>query len=154
MKGVAKDGSAKNTDKKTYSTRSKKLTSASEEIQSTVNQEPTKDSSQKPNFSKFKFSREEKPKLSSISPKKRQHINPEYDDISPSKIKIELDENTGEIQKKIDLQSPIKTENARTPSNWEAVLNNLREMRQKRDAPVDSMGTQKAADEAETPEVC
>jgi hypothetical protein len=39
------------------------------------------------------------------------------------------------------------------PKNWHEVLNNIREMRKQRDAPVDTMGCDKCADRSAPPEV-
>jgi hypothetical protein len=39
------------------------------------------------------------------------------------------------------------------PKNWHEVVNNIREMRKQRDAPVDTMGCDKCADESAPPEV-
>lgn len=89
-------------------------------------------------LSNFVFKREQKPVLASTSPKKRQHIQVEYDDVSPSKVKKE--------------ENVMQSEDGK-PLHWEAVLNNLREMRKNRDAPVDSMGCHKCPDESESPEV-
>ncbi|XP_050296346.1 endonuclease III-like protein 1 [Anthonomus grandis grandis] len=47
---------------------------------------------------------------------------------------------------------PNKTAKA-MPENWELVLDNIREMRKKFDAPVDSMGCHKCSDENASPEV-
>jgi hypothetical protein len=39
------------------------------------------------------------------------------------------------------------------PKNWREVLNNIREMRKQRDAPVDTMGCDKCANKSAPPEV-
>lgn len=39
------------------------------------------------------------------------------------------------------------------PNNWHEVLNNIRQMRAARDAPVDNMGAEKCMDEDVPPEV-
>jgi hypothetical protein len=39
------------------------------------------------------------------------------------------------------------------PDNWETVLENIRLMRKNRDAPVDSMGAEKCADQDAPPKV-
>jgi hypothetical protein len=39
------------------------------------------------------------------------------------------------------------------PKNWHEVVNNIREMRKQRDAPVDTMGCDKCTDESAPPEV-
>lgn len=39
------------------------------------------------------------------------------------------------------------------PNNWREVVTNIREMRRQRDAPVDTMGCDKCADESAPPEV-
>ena len=39
------------------------------------------------------------------------------------------------------------------PPNWREQLANIREMRKTRDAPVDSQGCEKTADESQSPEV-
>jgi endonuclease-3 len=39
------------------------------------------------------------------------------------------------------------------PKNWREVVSNIREMRKQRDAPVDTMGCDKCADESAPPEV-
>ncbi|KAL1494005.1 hypothetical protein ABEB36_009680 [Hypothenemus hampei] len=64
---------------------------------------------------------------------KRQHIKIESDD-------------------KEEGPKPSKNKNS-TPPNWELILENLRDMRKKFDAPVDSMGCFKCADENASPEV-
>lgn len=87
-------------------------------------------------LTRFRFAREKKPTLASVSPKKREHIKIEYDDMSPAKMKNE----------------DVELENGK-PLHWEAVLDNLREMRKNRDAPVDLMGCHKCPDETESPQV-
>lgn len=93
-----------------------------------------KEKSIKSDLSEFEFKREKKPILAGSSPKKRKHIKIEYDKVSPSKI------NT-------------KGEESGKPLHWETVLNNLREMRKNRDAPVDSMGCHRCVDESDSPQV-
>lgn len=39
------------------------------------------------------------------------------------------------------------------PNNWELVLNNIRQMRSEKEAPVDVMGCDKCSDESAPPEV-
>lgn len=39
------------------------------------------------------------------------------------------------------------------PENWEEILNNIREMRRNRDAPVDNMGCEQCPDKSCSPEV-
>lgn len=76
----------------------------------------------------YKF--ETKPKL------KRQHV------------KIGTDEHLNIKVKKIVDNRPPKM-----PTTWEEAVNNLREMRKKHDAPVDSMGCDECADKAAEPKV-
>lgn len=151
MKRIIKDKSSKPVDK-VYSTRSKKDAFNLREESSAHNQE-FENTEQKIDFSKFKFNRDEKSKLTSTTPKKRAHIKPEYEEISPTKIKKEVDQYSKHETNTI-LKSEIAAKNkGQTPPNWEIVLNNLREMRKNKDAPVDSMGTQKCPDETQMPKV-
>ena len=39
------------------------------------------------------------------------------------------------------------------PDNWETILDNIRQMRRSRDAPVDSMGAEKCADRGASQQV-
>lgn len=128
-------------------------------------------------LSQFKFETKDRRKLAAVSPKKREHVKLEVE-ISPSKIKKEdtdidsafttkddnsdvFKEDTMALSKiKRDLtgtcflSSSIKTENDDgKPLNWETILNNLREMRKNKDAPVDYMGSHKCPDEAAEPKV-
>lgn len=104
--------------------------------------------SSKIDLSLFQFKPEKKAVLASISPKKRQQIKIEYEQTSPPKMIKQ--ESEDEDNPKKDLAT--KTEDG-MPLHWEAVLNNLREMRKNRDAPVDSMGCHKCPDENESPKV-
>jgi len=49
------------------------------------------------------------------------------------------DPNSGKVMKKAVKKF--------VPDNWEAILDNIRQMRRSRDAPVDSMGAEKCADQ-------
>lgn len=164
MKRISKDRSAKSSVRKNKQTKQETVSTEEEqksgnkqrrtpvkirraniktEDENEIIQNEVTESDRKPDLTNFKFKREEKPQLSTVSPKKRSHIKVEYDEISPSKVKkeeTEYDVNTE------------KTEDGK-PFNWEVVLHNLREMRKKGDAPVDSMGCQKCPDQNETPEV-
>lgn len=96
------------------------------------------------NLSHFAFKREKKPVLGSISPKKRKHVEVEYDD----------ETTVSKIRKEEDIQEEsIGTLKDGKPFHWETALKNLREMRKNKDAPVDSIGYQKCPDENEAPEV-
>lgn len=77
-----------------------------------------------------RYKLEKKPKL------KREHVKIESDKDVDSKVK-----------KVVDNRSP------KMPANWEEAVNNLREMRKKHDAPVDSMGCDECADKVAAPEV-
>lgn len=108
------------------------------------------DDASKSTLAKFKFQPERKSMLTrNASPKKRQHIKLEHD-IPPTKIKKEPKDDTKEdISMKSDSEWQVKG----APLNWEVVLNNLRDMRKNKDAPVDHMGSQMCRDEKQLPEV-
>ncbi|XP_018335211.1 endonuclease III-like protein 1 isoform X2 [Agrilus planipennis] len=86
-----------------------------------------------------KFKNVIKPKLSSQKRLKREHVNIECDEKSPSN-----ENNLSEEKQTIK-------QNYKVPDNWEEVLKNLQEMRKNHDAPVDSMGCQKCMDGNGTP---
>lgn len=80
---------------------------------------------------------------------KRRHVSVAYEDCV--KNKSERKEDTVHVD-----SSTEETENKKLkwePKNWREVLNNIREMRKQRDAPVDTMGCDKCADESARPEV-
>lgn len=98
-------------------------------------------------LSNFEFKREKKTVLASSSPKKRQHIDLEYDDdVSGIKVKKE-EEKTNDLEKNV-----VHSDDGK-PLEWETVLENIRKMREKGDAPVDSMGYFKCPDETAEPQV-
>lgn len=67
-------------------------------------------------------------------------------------IKIEFENDayilTGEIKTEV-LEKKLKLE----PPSWSLILDNIREMRKGRDAPVDNMGCDKCMDESAPPQV-
>ncbi|XP_076171543.1 nth-like DNA glycosylase 1 [Ptiloglossa arizonensis] len=70
---------------------------------------------------------------------------------TPIKIKCEEIENVNDVKicevKTDDVKNEIKTEeNNWMPLNWETILENIKEMRKHRTAPVDEMGCHKCAD--------
>ncbi|PSN34065.1 Endonuclease III-like protein 1 [Blattella germanica] len=84
--------------------------------------------------------------ISAKKPKKtkRQHVTVAYDE--PSK------DDNGSKQSQIKEEQSTKddTEMKKTkwePKNWLEVVNNIREMRKNRDAPVDTMGCDKCSDD-------
>jgi hypothetical protein len=80
---------------------------------------------------------------------KRQHVSMAYEDFVKNESERKEDTKYGD-------SGTVKTENKKfkwEPKNWSEVLNNMREMRKQRDAPVDSMGCDKCADESAAPEV-
>jgi endonuclease-3 len=74
-------------------------------------------------------------------------------------VALEDDVDNEPVQKEGTKHSSSETrdsENKKSkwePKNWHEVVNNIREMRKQRDAPVDSMGCDKCADESAPPEV-
>ena len=78
---------------------------------------------------------------------KRQHITVAFekteDDVPKMKSNITEDKVAVEVDKKPKWE----------PKNWYEVVENIREMRKDRDAPVDTMGCDKCMDETASPEV-
>lgn len=79
---------------------------------------------------------------------KRRHVSVAYEDC----VKNESERKEDKVH---DDSSTTETGNKKLkwePKNWHEVLNNIREMRKQRDAPVDTMGCDKCADESAPPE--
>lgn len=78
--------------------------------------------------------------------------NKVYSKTKKSKIKIEFENDadilTDEIKTEV-LEKKLKLE----PPSWSLILDNIREMRKGRDAPVDNMGCDKCMDESAPPQV-
>jgi hypothetical protein len=75
---------------------------------------------------------------------KRKHLSAAYEEC------VRKDSLHEESSKERDSKA-IETENKKSkwePNNWREVVNNIREMRRQRDAPVDTMGCDKCADES------
>lgn len=78
----------------------------------------------------------------------------------PCKVKLEA-EPTNEnykVVKKVRKEVVLSLEEnlekkTWMPENWETVLDNIREMRAARDAPVDQMGAEQCADQTTSPQV-
>jgi endonuclease-3 len=80
---------------------------------------------------------------------KRRHVPVAYEDCVKTKSERKEDTVHGESSTEETENKKLKWE----PKNWREVLNNIREMRKQRDAPVDTMGCDKCADESARPEV-
>ena len=116
----------------------------------------------------------EEPRMISTKPKKRQHINIQ------SKVDDTHSAIGGGDQQTTKTAAPIKSEDSYLshtyttskrgvedvslpstkskkikwePTSWKQQLQNIKEMRLKKDAPVDVMGCDKLSDENATPEV-
>ena len=74
---------------------------------------------------------------------KRRNQKIEYDEELAVKLKVTEDIKPNEV----------KTVTSSCPSNWELMLNNIKEMRKERNAVVDSQGCERTADDWESPEV-
>ena len=79
-----------------------------------------------------------------------------------AKIKEELKEGKTSPMKrkgktpqtrKVKKEKPEDCETKWEPQNWKELLRNIKIMRQDENAPVDSQGCERTADETETPEV-
>ncbi|XP_046389730.1 endonuclease III-like protein 1 [Ischnura elegans] len=107
------------------------------------------------------------PKISS-KPKKREHSNLELENPDTSQCKVlKSTKATFKGPKrqhlKVEYENPESSHDEASkakavvgveePVNWVKTLNNIREMRKSRDAPVDSMGCDKCSDETARPEV-
>lgn len=80
---------------------------------------------------------------------KRRHMSVAYEDCVKNESERKEDTLHGESRTAETGSKKLKWE----PKNWLEVLNNIREMRKQRDAPVDTMGCDKCADESARPEV-
>jgi endonuclease-3 len=80
---------------------------------------------------------------------KRRHVTVAYEDSVKNTTERKEDTMHGDSSTEETENKKLKWE----PKNWREVLNNLREMRKQRDAPVDTMGCDKCADESARPEV-
>jgi hypothetical protein len=81
---------------------------------------------------------------------KRQHVSIAYEE------RVENDSLQKKKGSKENDSGATETESKKSkwePNNWLEVLNNIREMRRQRDAPVDTMGCDKCADKSAPPEV-
>ncbi|XP_067005253.1 endonuclease III-like protein 1 [Anabrus simplex] len=92
------------------------------------------------------------PTKSEPARRKRRHLTVVDDDVPPTKT-----EEISSPEKSDEVTSPYfkKTENNGVkwePKDWEKVLDNIREMRKNKDAPVDGMGCDKCMDENASPE--
>lgn len=80
---------------------------------------------------------------------KRRHVSVAYEDCVKNESERKEDTLHGDSSITETGNKKLKWE----PKNWLEVLNNIREMRKQRDAPVDTMGCDKCADESARPEV-
>jgi len=80
---------------------------------------------------------------------KRRHVSVAYEDCVKNESERKEDTLYGDSSTTETGNKKLKWE----PKNWREVLNNVREMRKERDAPVDTMGCDKCADESARPEV-
>lgn len=80
-------------------------------------------------------------------------------------IKIELEQESGEVEVCAEKESPIKSLSPRkkvpkeettveSPKNWKTILENIQAMRSTKTAAVDTMGCERTADLQQTPKVC
>lgn len=107
-----------------------------------VDSTDVEEKSSKINLASFEFKGKKRPVLEGSSSKKRQHVKVEYDDLKIKKEEVEDVEPENQVEV-----------NDGKPLNWRAMLNNIRKMRENKDAPVDSMGCHKCPDENESPKV-
>lgn len=80
---------------------------------------------------------------------KRQHLSIAYEERM-------LNDSLQKEGLKGSVSGATRTESKKLkwePDNWREVINNIREMRRQRDAPVDTMGCDKCADESAPPKV-
>lgn len=124
-----------------------RVTRRNKVVEEVVNNEEIEDSENK--LSNFKL--DSKKKL------KRQHLTVAYEGEDAAKNKteanIENDENEESKDKSKTTTKRMKFNSENKPPNWEEVVNNLREMRKRFDAPVDSMGCDRCPDETADPKV-
>jgi len=80
---------------------------------------------------------------------KRRHVSVAYEDCVKNESERKEDTEHGDSSTTVTGNKKLNWE----PKNWREVLNNIREMRKQRDAPVDTMGCDKCADESARPEV-
>jgi hypothetical protein len=80
---------------------------------------------------------------------KRQHVSVTYEVCVKNECDRKEDTMHGDSSTAQTGNKKLKWE----PKNWREVVNNIREMRKQRDAPVDTMGCDKCADEDARPEV-
>ena len=109
--------------------------------------------------------------ISQNSQVKQKTATPTSSDLTRSHVKIEYDvehvNKDGETavplleneQVSVKSEKDVEGEKPRkvmkwSPKNWETALDNLREMRKHKDAPVDSMGCEKCFDTEADPKVC
>ena len=92
--------------------------------------------------------------LSTNQKEPRRHIKIEYEkrheDSSRDDKKTE---DVAAKKRKKDTSTEQTQGSTWQPLNWREQLANIREMRKTRDAPVDSQGCEKTADESQSPEV-
>ena len=93
--------------------------------------------------------------LSTNQKEPRRHIKIEYEkrheeDSSRDDKKTE---DVAAKKRKKDTSTEQTQGSTWQPPNWREQLANIREMRKTRDAPVDSQGCEKTADESQSPEV-
>ena len=93
--------------------------------------------------------------LSTNQKEPRRHIKIEYEKRHEegSSRNDKKTEDVAAKKRKKDTSTALAQGSTWQPPNWREQLANIREMRKTRDAPVDSQGCEKTADESQSPEV-
>ena len=93
--------------------------------------------------------------LSTNQKEPRRHIKIEYEKRHEegSSRDDKKTEDVAAKKRKKDTSTAQTQGSTWQPLNWREQLANIREMRKTRDAPVDSQGCEKTADESQSPEV-
>uniref|UniRef100_T1JNU5 Endonuclease III homolog n=1 Tax=Strigamia maritima TaxID=126957 RepID=T1JNU5_STRMM len=73
--------------------------------------------------------------------------------VSKTEMKIEEKPKIKRLRTEVKYEEEANTKGDWQPENWRETLANIEKMREKRDAPVDSMGCHKCSDETLEPEV-
>ena len=92
--------------------------------------------------------------LSAKQKQPRRHIRIEYEEQQEDSSRDDKKTEDVAAKKRKKDTSTMETQGSTwQPTNWREQLANIREMRKTRDAPVDSQGCEKTADESQAPEV-
>lgn len=94
--------------------------------------------------------------LSTKEKSARKHVKIEYEEKEEAKVQAgaaNKSEDVAAKKRKKDTSKETAQSSGWEPANWREQLDNIREMRKARDAPVDSQGCEKTADVNQSPEV-